>query len=83
MITRFTPVGLGGKKSYKCACGKRVVRQRWFEQTLNPYNRNADGSVKTQGQIMAECSTAFIAWQKKPEPCAHIRVIQQTAGEGA
>lgn len=72
MITRFQEVGLGGKKRFKCACGKRVVRSRRFYQTLNPYNKNKDGSVKTQGQIMSECSAQFVAWQKVSEPCQHI-----------
>jgi hypothetical protein len=37
--TRFHPIRRYAKRSGKCPiCGKRVQRQRTFEQTVNPYH---------------------------------------------
>lgn len=71
MITQFLEIGLGGKKRFRCSCGKRVARQRRFWQTLNPYNLNEKGNPKTHGQIMAECRAALVKWQQRQEPCEH------------
>lgn len=81
MRTMFGEIGIGGRKRFKCSCGRRVSRQKRFWQRLNPFNKNKDGSVKTQDEILAECRAAYIVWQATVEPCNHIytRPIASTA----
>ena len=66
---RFEPVGLTAYKSCKCAsCGKRLRRQRRFEQTVNPYNRK-DGIPKSAREILAEERAKAAEWKQQPETC--------------
>lgn len=46
--------------------GKPRQKTRVFEQTINPFNKNADGSVKTYDDIMKENLQARQAWLKLP-----------------
>lgn len=56
MITTFLPVKISQIRSGTCsACHKRMKRTYTFEQTINPYNRKADGKTpKTREDIIAE-----------------------------
>jgi hypothetical protein len=74
---RFTPIGLTVRKTVKCpSCGKKVRRQRRFEQTLNPYNR-VNGIPKNAKQILAEERAKAAEWQKQPETCtACLEAVQ-------
>jgi hypothetical protein len=66
---RFYPVGLTAQKSVRCSsCGKRVRRQKRFEQTVNPYNRK-DGHPKSAGQILDEERAKAAEWKQQPETC--------------
>jgi hypothetical protein len=66
---RFQPIGLTVRKSVKCrGCGKRLQRQRRFEQTLNPYNR-LHGIPKTAAQILDEERARAVEWKARPETC--------------
>ena len=57
MKVNFQVVELKFSKSGICpACGKSAIRTKKFFQTLNPFNKNDDGSVKTRDQIMVELS---------------------------
>lgn len=47
----------------KCPnCGKRVSRSRSFEQTVNPFNKNADGTVKSRDEVWAAVKAEADAW---------------------
>lgn len=51
----FERVTIRGVRSGTClVCGKRGTRQTTFGQTLNPFNKNADGEPKTRAEIWAE-----------------------------
>jgi hypothetical protein len=51
----FEEVKLTVKATAPCGkCGKKCTRTKVFSQTLNPFNTNPDGSVKTRDQIMDE-----------------------------
>jgi hypothetical protein len=53
-----------GRRNLKCrTCGKRFTRSRTFTQTINPFNRNADGQVKTRSEIYTELRAEAEAWQ--------------------
>jgi hypothetical protein len=53
-VYKFEPVQLRVSKSGKCVCGKRVTRSETLEQTINPFNKNAKGEVKTRSEIWEE-----------------------------
>jgi hypothetical protein len=64
--TTFREVVVYGVKSGKCGCGTRRVRREKFYQTLNPYNRAADGALKTEAQIYEELRVEKKAWELSP-----------------
>ncbi|MGW5529457.1 hypothetical protein [Streptomyces xanthochromogenes] len=65
---RFTEYPLTARKSVPCTvCRKKVRRQRTFSQTLNPFNKNDDGSVKTVPDIYRALRVQAEVWQAEPE----------------
>lgn len=46
--------------------GRRRQQTREFMQTLNPFNKDDDGNVKTRQQILVEINAARATWLKKP-----------------
>ncbi len=66
MITRhsFREVAITRTKTGKCPhCGKSARRTEKFWQTINPYNRNAEGFVKTPGEITLELERHAMEWE--------------------
>jgi len=45
--------------------GRRRQQTREFMQTLNPFNKNRDGTVKTREQILTEINAERNAWLSK------------------
>ena len=64
---RFQEVKLHATKSWKNADGKRIVRRRTFSQTLNPYNKDANGVVKDAAAIRKELQKEIADWKAAPE----------------
>lgn len=63
MTTRFEEVSIIRERSGKCdVCGKQCKRREKFYQTLNPFNKNKDGSVKTYQEIRKELEQRAIDW---------------------
>ena len=81
MITetvRFERVPVTAVKTVRCTgCGKRLRRQRTFEMTLNPWNRNAQGQPRTRQEILDALQAQADEWQGRPETCA--RCAEATA----
>jgi hypothetical protein len=72
MITRttFEEVKHHATKSVKCSsCNKTLRRQKIFSQTLNPFNKNKDGSLKTRFQIKDELVKDASQWRETPTLC--------------
>lgn len=67
MRTRYTfdKVEIKGTRRWK-ENGKKRQQTKVFMQTLNPFNKNSDGTVKTREQIMEQLLTARDAWLKEP-----------------
>lgn len=67
----------------KCSfCGRRVRRAHTFGQTLNPYNRNAAGELKSAAEIRAELADTAEQWQPdfdheacRNDPLRHIPIV--------
>lgn len=82
----FQVVKMKGKKSFKCTeCGKRVTRQRTFEQTINPYNRLPDGTPKGRTDIYKELEVERDKWINNielcSEECAHAAQARSLAND--
>ncbi|MFA5040034.1 MAG: hypothetical protein WC464_00170 [Bdellovibrionales bacterium] len=45
--------------------GKKKIQQRKFYQTLNPFNKNTDGTIKNRNDIIKELEEAILKWQKE------------------
>jgi hypothetical protein len=70
-IYRYEPVTLTGQKTVKCdGCGKRLRRQRTFQQTLNPWNKNAAGKPKTRSEIDTQLRERITEWKTDVEFCS-------------
>jgi hypothetical protein len=66
----FDRVHLSATRSGKCStCGKKTKRTRREEQTVNPYNKTADGRVKTRSDIVPELKAALDKWKATPLHC--------------
>lgn len=63
----FDEVAITPERSGTCAkCGKPCRRKKKFFQTINPFNLNDQGKVKTAGEIRAELTERFREWCKQP-----------------
>lgn len=58
---RFDEVTLKATYRWK-ENGKSRQRTKTFMQTINPFNKNADGIIKNRVEIMAELSKERDAW---------------------
>lgn len=45
--------------------GKKRQKTKKFQQTLNPFNKNADGIPKTRQEILVELNAERDKWMKK------------------
>ncbi|MFC5799087.1 hypothetical protein [Streptomyces formicae] len=80
---RFERVPLTAKKAVECeGCGKKLRRQRTFEQTINPWNKTADGEVKTYKHIYPELEAKAAAWKAEPEVCRDCEGGTDDTGHG-
>ena len=73
MRVNFGEVKLYAWKSVKCAggCGRTLKRQRKFYQTLNPFNKTAQGVVKDADDIYSELRKDIEKWRKESVTCIH------------
>lgn len=64
VTTTFEPVKLSVVRSFKACtvCGRPGKRQRVFRQTINPFNKNADGLPKTYNEIWRELEAQAAEW---------------------
>jgi hypothetical protein len=59
----FQRVNLPAEQAGKCpVCAKRVVRRQTFWQTINPWNKNAEGQPKTYDEIRVDLRAERDAW---------------------
>ncbi|TDR82163.1 hypothetical protein [Paludibacterium purpuratum] len=64
MRQTFVKVTLTATRTWKDpATGKRRSQTKTFFQTLNPFNRNADGQPKTRDEIYVELRAESEAWK--------------------
>jgi len=71
MRTEFPEIKVYGEKSVKCdaGCGHRIRRKKTFWQTLSPFNKKADGSIKNVDEVYAELRAERDEWKAAPMTC--------------
>lgn len=70
--TSFREASLRAEKTSNCVtCGKRRKRAKTFWQTVNPFNKKADGTVKSLFDIIEENKANAYAWKEKPIDCCN------------
>lgn len=63
----FQEVSITAEKQGKCSCCNKSCKiKKKFYQTLNPFNRNSEGSVKTRQEIQEEINSERQKWMKEP-----------------
>lgn len=68
---RFDVVRHRGTKNLPCpSCGKKVRRSTTVEHTVNPFNRNDSGAVKTHVEVRADAIAEVDAWRAESVLCA-------------
>jgi hypothetical protein len=69
---RYEEVKHTAKRRVTCSvCGKKFNRQRTFEQTVNPWNMNPNGSVRTYQEVRAAVFALAQQWQPEPDCGKH------------
>ena len=67
MTAKFGALSATGKRSWICGeCGRRITRSKRFRQTVNPWNTNPDGSVKSRAEVQADVQADADAWSAAP-----------------
>jgi hypothetical protein len=63
-IIRFDVIKAHSTKSGKCngGCGKRLTRSKTFEMTVNPFNKNPDGTIKIREEVSRDVHRAAKEW---------------------
>lgn len=74
MRVTFEEVSYRAAKSGRCACGKQRTRQRKFWGTINPFNKNTDGSIRTRSEIYTSLKQQAADWKLEPITCAKCEI---------
>jgi hypothetical protein len=81
VITTFEEIPARARRRGKCpTCGKPVVRSRTFTMTVNPFNKNPDGSVRTRREVWIAVSAEAQAWDPTPDVFEHQRCYNERGG---
>ena len=62
---RFQDVSHTERRRIPCGggCGKKLTRSRTFTNTINPFNKNADGEVKKYSEVYADVKAEGEKWE--------------------
>lgn len=63
----FQEVKIKGTKKWTDATGKKRQKTKTFSQTINPYNKNKDGTQKTRLDILEELYRERDTWIADPK----------------
>lgn len=71
MRVHFPEVKVVATRNMYCerGCGHKTTRQKTFISTINPFNKNPDGTVKTESQVRAQVQEKADAWRPEPYTC--------------
>lgn len=67
MITTFEEVYTYAFKRGKCSvCGGSAERSKKFTNTVNPWNRNEDGTTRTYAEVQDNVNRLAREWEEQP-----------------
>lgn len=67
---RFTEVKVRATKVLPCPrCARAVRRSTTITHTINPFNKNVDGTVKTYAEVRADVDREVATWKAEPVIC--------------
>lgn len=70
VIYKFPAVKHTEKRSGTCVrCGKKCARSKTFMRTVNPFNKNPDGSIKTPAEVQTDNREEAKGWAAQPLLC--------------
>lgn len=68
----YTAVSVKAVRRGRCpGCQKRVTRSQTFTNTISPFNRNPDGTVRTYQEVQARVTELAASWEPGPEVFRH------------
>lgn len=69
----FEEVAIRGFKRVKCAggCKRTLTRKEKFWKTINPFNKDEYGNIKSREQLLVELKVERDEWMKEPVYCIH------------
>ena len=77
----YEEVGRKATKRGKCRCDKMRTRTRMFSQTISPFNKNKDGTLKNREEIMVEVKKEIEEWLQDTditcEKCFRLEVNKE------
>jgi hypothetical protein len=79
-VTRYTFDEIKRSHTVRAACtkcGKKRQRKFTADQTVNPYNRNEDGSVKTREEVARAVEAELVVMLAKPFLCGDCDAIER------
>ena len=82
---RFEEIRARRARSGKCpTCGRRVIRKFNDAMTVNPWNKNPDGTVRSRDEVRAAIEAVADAWVPDFEhaACRAARKTRTTTPEG-
>ena len=66
-VYHYEEVRAYGRKTGHCeVCGKSATRSQVFTNTINPFNRNEDGSVRTRAEVQQRVLALVREWEQGP-----------------
>lgn len=71
MSTYTGPTRKATRKGTCPTCDKPATRSATFSATVSPFNRNADGTVKTWPEVASDVKAKAEAWRPAPEEFEH------------
>jgi hypothetical protein len=81
MRIQFDKIELRAKRVWR-QDGKRRQETKVFMQTVNPFNKNVDGTRKTREQILVELHAERLTWLESAQGYLTIPSASQRQGDG-
>lgn len=77
----YDPISYTSRARVTCpGCGRKRTIRRTFYQTVNPFNRNDDGTVKTSSEVADAVFAEAEAWEPSGRELWHARCWDGATG---
>ena len=67
---KFPVIKVKATRAVRCqGCKKPMTRTKTFECTINPFNKNSDGSIKSASEVREQAQALADKWNPEPIRC--------------